>query len=198
MVGATVFGHDFEYLKEMTNKELGLEANHEKLSVIDAYEHMMNNMFTLMQLIGGKRYTELKIPANIKFQEAVGKVEGLIYSIIDESRKRSANGTVTDGGRTETLIDMMIASVDDETKQGMDSKTLRDNSIAMFIAGHDTTSTALSYELYVLGKYPHIQEKVLAEIEEKIPKDREATVEEIDSLEYMNMFIKESLRMYPP
>jgi cytochrome P450 len=198
ILGTTVFGYDFAYLKEMANRELGLETDLEKLGVIDAYEHMMNNMFTIMQLIGGKKYTELKIEANEKFKEAVGKVERLLYSIIDESKKRNANGTVTEGGRTETLMDMMVASVDDETKQGMDAKTLRDNGIVMFIAGHDTTSTALSYELYVLGKHPHIQEKVLAEIEEKIPKDREATVEEIDSLEYMNMFIKESLRMYPP
>jgi cytochrome P450 len=194
ILGTTVFGYDFEYLKEMTNKELGLPTNDKKLHVIDAYDHMMNYMFSVMQHIGGKRYTDLKLPGNEKFRASVATIENLIYSVIDQSRKRIENGEQC----AETLLDMMVASVDDETKRGMDQKTLRDNAIVMFIAGHDTTSTALSYELYNLGKFPEMQEKIFYEIAEKIPSDRDATAEEIDSLEYLTMFIKESLRMYPP
>jgi cytochrome P450 len=65
------------------------------------------------------------------------------------------------------------------------------------IAGHDTTSTALSYALYSLGRYPAIQDKLYQELNSKIGVDSEPTLEQIEECEYLSMFLKENLRVYP-
>jgi hypothetical protein len=88
---------------------------------------MIDNMVSLKQLIGGTRYTNLPLSENIKFQDAMKKIEDLVYSLIETSKKNMKQD------RTETLLDLLVKSVDDETLQALDSKTLRDNSKYTYI-----------------------------------------------------------------
>jgi cytochrome P450 len=66
-------------------------------------------------------------------------------------------------------------------------------------AGTDTTSTALQWVMANLVKYPHIQEKVLAEIK-GVMKDGENEVKEEDlhKLPYLKAVVLEGLRRHPP
>ncbi|CAH1759248.1 17068_t:CDS:10 [Entrophospora sp. SA101] len=77
------------------------------------------------------------------------------------------------------------------------SNDLRDELVTFFLAGHDTTSHALSVVFYYIAKYP-IQNKAREEafsvlgVKGKIP-----TSEDLKKLKYINAIIKESLRLYP-
>ncbi|KAH7984479.1 hypothetical protein HPB52_021524 [Rhipicephalus sanguineus] len=68
------------------------------------------------------------------------------------------------------------------------------------LEGFDTTATATSYTLYLLGHHPEAQDKVHAEIDAVFADDkqRSVTVEDIKKLKYLDCVIKESLRLYPP
>jgi cytochrome P450 family 4 subfamily B polypeptide 1 len=200
VLGSSAFGYEFNYMNELVNKELGKPVNENKLEVIEAYDFMINNLFSLVTVLGGKAYANLPLEFNKKFFNSTKKVENLIYKIINDTKKRQLRGETTTLERTETLLDMLVSSVDDETKQGMDEKALRDNVIIFFIAGHDTTSTALCYALYSLGKFPDVQDKVIQEISDKVGLDanKDVTVDDIEQLEYLTMFIKENLRVFPP
>jgi cytochrome P450 len=68
------------------------------------------------------------------------------------------------------------------------------------IAGYDTTSTALAYISYVLATHPseqiklqeHIDAHFISNTEDGIP-----SYEVISDMDYLDMFIRETLRMYP-
>lgn len=68
-----------------------------------------------------------------------------------------------------------------------------------FYQGVDTTSVTFSWVMYVLGKYPHIQDRIVEELNEKIPNfgDGKLSVNILGSLDYLGRTIKEVLRLYP-
>jgi cytochrome P450 len=47
----------------------------------------------------------------------------------------------------------------------MTDETLRSNAVVFFFAGHETTTSAMSYCLYYLSKYLDVQQKLVEEIE---------------------------------
>ncbi|KAF7300112.1 hypothetical protein MKEN_01334400 [Mycena kentingensis (nom. inval.)] len=64
------------------------------------------------------------------------------------------------------------------------------------VAGHETTSTAVSWALYALSLAPHIQAKLRAELlglETDSP-----TMEELNALPYLESVVRETLRLYAP
>ena len=68
------------------------------------------------------------------------------------------------------------------------------------IAGYETTSTALSYLIYVLATHPDEQLKLRQHIDEHFSSDsRDAmpSYDDIGEMDYLDMFIRETLRMYP-
>uniref|UniRef100_A0A182F708 Uncharacterized protein n=1 Tax=Anopheles albimanus TaxID=7167 RepID=A0A182F708_ANOAL len=64
--------------------------------------------------------------------------------------------------------------------------------------GHDTTSSAITFILYSCAKYPAVQQRVYEEIISEIPKGMAIDQQCINNLKYLELVIKESLRMFPP
>jgi cytochrome P450 len=73
------------------------------------------------------------------------------------------------------------------------------NVFLFMIAGYETTSTALAYSTYILATMPDIQEKLMEEINQKIWNrfNDEDTYETATNLFYLDLFVREVLRMYP-
>lgn len=68
----------------------------------------------------------------------------------------------------------------------------------LFVGGTDTTTVTISSTLIMLAVYPHIQDKVVAELHEIFDSvDGPVTNEDISKLTYLEMVIKESLRHFP-
>jgi thromboxane-A synthase len=68
------------------------------------------------------------------------------------------------------------------------------------IAGYETTSTALSYVTYVLATHPKEQQKLQEHIDEHFDPETEHTMPTYDiitKMDYLDMFIRETLRMFP-
>lgn len=69
------------------------------------------------------------------------------------------------------------------------------------IAGHDTTTSSITWTMYLLGHHPEIQQKVREEVDaylEELKENNESiTVSNLKKLTYLNCVIKESLRIYP-
>ncbi|WMV11373.1 hypothetical protein MTR67_004758 [Solanum verrucosum] len=90
---------------------------------------------------------------------------------------------------------------------GTDPKFLRDIILSFIIAGKDTTATTLSWFMYVLCKYPHVQEKVAQEIKEATAEKEDATditdfaanvsEDALEKMQYLHAALTETLRLYP-
>ena len=68
-----------------------------------------------------------------------------------------------------------------------------------FLAGFETSSTALSYALYELSINQELQDKTRVEIEKVLNKyDGEITYDAVMNMDFCGQIINESLRKYPP
>ena len=65
--------------------------------------------------------------------------------------------------------------------------------------GHDTTSAAVSWCLFLMGSNPAIQERAFQEVDEILGGDRNRppTMKELNEMKYLECCIKEALRLYP-
>ncbi|NXA88140.1 CP3AD protein, partial [Melanocharis versteri] len=64
-------------------------------------------------------------------------------------------------------------------------------------AGYEPTSNSLGYLAYELALHPDVQEKLLQEIDAVLPNKAPLTYEALTKLEYLDMTVNETLRMYP-
>ncbi|KAF0542320.1 cytochrome P450 [Gigaspora margarita] len=71
--------------------------------------------------------------------------------------------------------------------------------MTLLIAGHETTSTSLSWALYFIAKNPDIQDRLRNEILEVFTdRNHFPTFDEIEQLKYLECVFKETLRIIPP
>lgn len=96
----------------------------------------------------------------------------------------------------EDLLTKLMRARNEETGEPLSDKALRDETVTIFFAGHETTATTLTYMWYALSKHPEVAEKMRAEIDSVVSGDV-PTIEEMKNLPYVLQVIKEVLRLYP-
>lgn len=80
-----------------------------------------------------------------------------------------------------------------------DRKVIRDQLVALLLAGRDTTSCVLSWMILELSRNPRVVRKIQQEINEVIGArhGRLPTYDQIKNMKYLNWTINETLRLYP-
>lgn len=98
--------------------------------------------------------------------------------------------------KKKALLDILLSSsIDGQPLSNLD---IREEVDTFAFAGHDTTSSGISFTIYNIAKYPEVQQKVYDEIIEVLGDDEELTIHKLNSLSYLDLVIKESLRLFPP
>jgi cytochrome P450 len=129
----------------------------------------------------------LPTPANLRVKREVAQIEKIIYRIISERR---ASGR--DAG---DLLSMLLAAQDEDGSR-MTDKQLRDETITLFLAGHETTASTLSWTWWLLAQNPAVEAKLHQELD-AVLGDRTPTLDDLPKLVYAGHVITESLRLYP-
>lgn len=78
-----------------------------------------------------------------------------------------------------------------------DRQVLRDQLVAVLLAGRDTTAVTLSWLFYELSQHPEIVAKLRKEIIGLVGRTREPTYDDLKSMRYLNHVVNETLRLYP-
>ena len=68
----------------------------------------------------------------------------------------------------------------------------------MVVAGMDTSTISAEWAMTELIKNPRVQEKVQAELDHIIGRDRVMTESDFSNLPYLQCVAKEALRLHPP
>lgn len=74
---------------------------------------------------------------------------------------------------------------------------LRDELLTLLLAGHETTSHALSWTFHLLAQAPEVEHKLHAEID-RVLGLRPPTWSDLPRLVYAEQVLSEALRLYPP
>ncbi|NMG11023.1 cytochrome P450 [Brasilonema sp. UFV-L1] len=132
---------------------------------------------------------QFPIPGERAFRNAIQTTDDTILTIIRTRRQSGFN--------QGDLLERLLQARDEESKTGMNDQQLRDESISLFLAGYETTSTTLTWVWYLLDKHPEVEGKLRAEIDAVIGK-RHPTSADVVKLQYTKMVIQEAIRLYPP
>lgn len=135
----------------------------------------------------------LPTPKNQRRKRVKAVLDETIDGIIAQRRATSVNGVVEDRG---DLLSMVMLARDDAGTFLTDSE-VREQATTLFVAGHETTSNALTWTWHLLSQYPQIKTKLHAELD-RVLGGRLPTISDLRNLPYTEKVIKESMRLYPP
>jgi cytochrome P450 len=126
-------------------------------------------------------------PRNIRAKLGIKRLEKVIYRIIAQRR--------ASGGDTGDLLSLLLAAQDDDGSH-MDDRQLRDETITLFLAGHETTANTLSWTWWLLAQNPEVEKRFHEELD-GILGGRVPVLEDLPKLAFLNHLLTESLRLYP-
>ncbi|WCE01333.1 cytochrome P450 [Streptomyces sp. HUAS 31] len=105
----------------------------------------------------------------------------------------------TDQSAAEDLLGLMLSAAHPADGTTLDAANIRNQVITFLIAGHETTSGAMSFALYYLAKHPTALELVRREVDALWGDraDPEPAYDEIGRLTYTRQVLNEALRLWP-
>ena len=123
-----------------------------------------------------------------KMEGAVRAIDACVYEYLAEQRKT--------GFEDCGVLTFIVKSSRDQGNE-FDDKSLRSQLLTLFFAGHETSSTSLTWIHYLLDRHPDVRTKLRGEAAAVIG-GRVPAAEDVDRLDYVEQVINESLRLYSP
>lgn len=120
-------------------------------------------------------------------REAKATVDSRLLALIAERRKNPVD--------RDDLLSRLLAAQDADGST-MSDQQLRDESVTLFVAGHETTANALAWSLHLLSRHPEIRARLQAEVDSlggKVP-----AFADLARVPMAARVFKEALRLYPP
>ncbi|UWQ76396.1 cytochrome P450 [Leisingera sp. M658] len=111
-----------------------------------------------------------------------------------EQLTRERMDAIKAGTAPDDLATKIMTTRDPETGSTFDTAEMVDQVAIFFLAGHETSASALAWALYLMALYPDWQEKVAAEAEALADE----TFAAVSKLRVSRDVFRETLRLYPP
>ena len=122
-------------------------------------------------------------------RENATRIRALITQLTDERAAEIAAGTAP-----QDLATKIMTTADPETGARFSTEEMVDQVAIFFLAGHETSASALAWTLYLMAIYPEWQERV-AEEAAALEDDSFAAV---SRMRISRDVFREALRLYPP
>lgn len=122
-----------------------------------------------------------------------GVVMARIVDDVIKSRRRGA------GSEANDLLNLMLNATHPTTGRRLDSDNIRQQVITFIVAGHETTSGALSFALHYLTRNPDVLARAKAEVDALWGEsdNPEPTYTDVAKLRYVRAVLDEALRLWP-
>ncbi len=146
---------------------------------INPYAEQVGEAMNVMTTIGKPRHARVKA--------AIAYMDGLVYSLIDK-RRRAAS-------QPDDLLTMLL-NARYEDGSPMPERQVRDEVMALLVAGHETTANTLSWTWYLLAQHP-IQTQRMVDEQQAMLDGRVPSLDEFAGLTYTHQAVQEAMRLYP-
>ncbi|MFF8970123.1 cytochrome P450 [Streptomyces sp. NPDC014995] len=103
----------------------------------------------------------------------------------------------TDGGGEGDLLDRMLDTAHPATGERLSAQNVRRQVITFLVAGHETTSGALSFALHHLSRHPDVAARARAEVDRVWGDTPAPGYDQVAKLRYVRQVLDESLRLWP-
>jgi cytochrome P450 len=153
-------------------------------------------MSFLMRYSLGRARKPINIPANWptprnkRATREYDFLDSLVYRIISERKAQPSSIHRND------LLSMLMGAMDEDGSQ-MSPKQLRDETMTLFLAGHETTALTLAWTWYLLSENPAAETRLHEELRDVLG-GRPPEVADLARLPYLHAVVSEVLRLYPP
>lgn len=147
--------------------------------------HQLSERFSQMRLLPPILPTRY----DREFRRARRTLIDIVDSIIAERRTR--------GGEHHDLLAMFMNARDEDTREQMTDRQLRDEVITMLLAGHETTAIALTWTFALLARDRGVRARLHAELAQVLG-GRPPRPADYAALPYTRGVISEALRLRPP
>jgi unspecific monooxygenase len=107
-----------------------------------------------------------------------------------------ARRTASGDGRGH-LLDRMLDTAHPETGERLSPQNVRRQVITFLVAGHETTSGALSFALHHLSRHPDVAARARAEVDRVWGDTPSPGYDQVARLRYVRRVLDESLRLWP-
>ncbi|NKS63450.1 cytochrome P450 [Rhodococcus hoagii] len=113
----------------------------------------------------------------------------VVDEVIRQRRDSAAEGP-------EDLLEIMLQAAREDDPNRLDEVNIRNQVVTFLVAGHETTSGALSFALHYLAQHPEILAKARAEVD-AVWGDGTPAFEQVAKLRYVRRVLDETLRLWP-
>lgn len=128
---------------------------------------------------------------NARAKTAADEIRGLLEGLVTARQKQLAAGTAPND-----LATKIMTKADPETGHKFGAQEMVDQVAIFFLAGHETSASALSWALYLLAFAPEMQDRLAAEV---AGLDMETIrFKDLSKLRFTRAVFRETLRLYPP
>jgi cytochrome P450 len=126
---------------------------------------------------------------NRQSQKAVARLDQTVYRMIADRR--------ASGDDPGDVLSMLLSAEEEGSGTKMTDTEVRDETMTLFLAGHETTANALAWALHLLSRHPDVYARLRSEVD-GVLGGRAPTFEDVPRLPYALQVFKETMRLYPP
>jgi cytochrome P450 len=178
IAGKTLFGQDLRGEAETIGTALTM-----------AMHSMLSNMTSAVRV----PYS-WPLPRHRGMRDAVATLNKIVYQVIAQRRLDSPQQLAE---RRDVMSVLLLARDEEGDGSGFSDQQIRDEVMTLLLAGHETTTNALTWTLYELGRHPTIADELIAQID-AVLGTRDATVDDMAALPCALAVIEEAMRLHPP
>ena len=129
------------------------------------------------------------VPGRAQYREAIRTVDEIVFRVLERGRRSAAMG--------DSLLSLLLNAADEETGKAMTDVQVRDEAVALFVAGYETTAAGMAWAFHFLTQQPETAQRLQAEVD-AVLGSRKPTFADLQQLPYTRGVLQEALRMYPP
>ena len=136
-----------------------------------------------------------KLPSDRRLERDVAALDTAVATLVQQARERLAQDAAR-RARPPNLLEAMIVAAD-QPDSGVDNRAVVGNVLTMLLAGEDTTANTISWMIYLLQRHPEAMARAREEVQRVAPDVAGFTIEQMDSLDYLNACASEAMRLKP-